>query len=936
MLSYALKRVLRSFGLFAALLLGVMLASSFFAGINIGADTTAKAALTQQLSTMPVDIVVSSGSVINSSVWTTAAAEVKQVKGVTNAEVLSRAYCFRFENMTSQEGLLICTVGISNVSRVYEGLTVLSPGSAKLGANETYVWADSKVANKIALNSVITLNFTYRTAWEEKFTVLPLKVVGFVELNDEAYSIATEEWGGPVVIYQSSQEPVYVHVERRSGSTAFGDLLLIVSWEETFAKILDNLPEDVPTYSLPFSTQILVYIDRELLVNPWDIPNSLNAVRKVTLQMNDRTAKYAMYARNNLENILNMYQFTSISMRFSFLIVALPVFFVAWYVGTTVSDVSYNLRRREIGLLLTKGFSNAQLFRLFLTESTMIGIIGGLLGVGIGFLLGPIFTAASNGALETPPVLSTEVIIITVIFGLAITMLSTFRPSRRAAKLPAVEALREYTHTEEVKPYKQRLPWLAFSLGLYKIVMFLFGINLAQVFAGGPLPFTNVFLIILLGIWIIIDSILTYIGPLLFFWGFSKIFIRGSLKFQELVTRAAKFLGDIGTLATRNVQRNPARAASIAFLIALIVGYSFQTVGAVASEQDYIIRQVKAGIGADICVALASTTNISQTLNAIGNLSGVDSITLEYSLGGTLPGDAYQRQIRMINPNTWLSTAYYEDEWFSGNSVAEAFQQMKTNNQTIILERTVALSLDKKLGDDITITIGSSTVELKIVGFFGPEVTQQYVRGGIFWSYVPIGLFHSLILDYQPSATVLVKLEPLADGKAIVSEIRKMDNVSYVRSVAEELETYQSNLLLSGSINIQRIGVLFSIMAAAVAVGLATLVSLQERKREASIMSARGLSFKQLVTMLLTENLAVVTFSVVLGVIVGLIVVHGNVAASNATLSAYSLVTHKIVFPPEALTLLASCLMLIFASTIIPTLLLTKRYMSKVERIVRL
>ncbi|MEM2912023.1 MAG: FtsX-like permease family protein [Candidatus Bathyarchaeia archaeon] len=928
MLSYALKRVSRSFWLFAALLLGIVVASSFFAGINIGADTTAKAALTQQLNSVPVDIVVGSSSTLSSYVWTTATAEVEQIKGVNSTEIISRAHYFG--NITNLNYTSIRVVGISNDSKVYEGLTVLSPGLAKLGINETYVWAGSKAANNITLNSTLTLNFTYQIGYErpvkEGFTVLPLKVVGFVELDDEAYSIASGEWGGPVVIYRYAEAftPLPIHE----------DLLLIVSWEKTFRKILDSIPEDVPPYGLPFSTQIMVYIDRGKLVNPWDIPGSLEAVRMITLQVNDRTAKYGMYASNNLENVLTVYQFTSIAMRFSFFIVALPVFFVAWYVGTTVSDVSYNLRRREIGLLLTKGFSNAQIFRLFLTESIIIGIVGGLLGVGIGFLLGPIFTT-SNGASGTPPFLSIEVILITVIFGLAITLLSTFRPSRNAAKLPAVEALREYTYREEVKPYKQRLPWLAFSLGLYKIVMFLFGINLAQVFTGGPPPFTNIFLIILLGIWIIIDSVLTYIGPLLFFWGFSKIFIRGSLKFQELVVRAAKFLGDLGTLATRNVQRNPARAASVAFLIALIVGYSFQTVGAVASEQDYIIRQVNANVGADISVTLASTTNISQTLNAIENISGVDSLTLEYSLSGSLPGDAYQRQIRMVDPDTWLSTAYYENEWFGGNDVAEAFQQMKTNNQTIILERSIASSRNKKVGDNITIIIESVTLELKIVGFFGPEVTQEYL-GGRFWSYAPLNLYKSLSLSFQPSATVLVKLKPEADGKAVASEIRKLDGVSYVRSVTEELETYQSNLLLTGPLNIQRVGVFFSILAASVAVGLATVVSLQERKREASIMSARGLSFKQLATMLLAENLAVVAFSVVLGAVVGLIVVHGNVAASNTALAFYSLVRHKMVFPPDAIILLATCLTLIFASAIIPTLLLTKRYISKVERIVRL
>ena len=100
-------------------------------------------------------------------------------------------------------------------------------------------------------------------------------------------------------------------------------------------------------------------------------------------------------------------------------------------------------------------------------------------------------------------------------------------------------------------------------------------------------------------------------------------------------------------------------------------------------------------------------------------------------------------------------------------------------------------------------------------------------------------------------------------------------------------------------------------------------------------MWARGLSFKQLLIMLLTENLAVVAFAVFLGVVVGIIVVHGNVAASNAAL-VYTLVKYRMVFPLDAVILLVSCLLLIFASTVLPTVLLTKRYISKVERIVRL
>ncbi|MEM1563560.1 MAG: FtsX-like permease family protein [Candidatus Bathyarchaeia archaeon] len=923
MISYAVKRIFRSFGLFAALLLGVILASSFFAGINIGADTTARAALLQQLERIPVDISVDSSSTISSSDWKKAANDIRQVEGVRSAEVISRlTSTIKFdENYT-----VVMVAAISSTSIVYKGLNIVN-GEGTLGVNETYVWVGSKAANKMKLGDIITLNLTYysyRSEREETFAVLSLMVMGFVELDDKAYSIATGKWSPPIMILRDDYRTGIFH----------GDLLLIISWEETFARILDDVPKDIPYYSLPFSTQILVYVDRERFINPWDIPSSMEAFEKVKFQIGEKVAKYSgMYVTDNLGMALMTFYTTSITMRFAFIIVALPVFFVAWYVGSTVSDVSYNLRRREIGLLLTKGFSNAQLFRLFLTESIIIGILGGLVGVGLGFAVAPYFAATSEGMEMASPVLSMEIIILTVIFGLAITLLSTFRPSRKAAKLPAVEALREYTYIEEVKPYKQRWPWVAFALGLYKIVMFLFGINLAQVFAVRPPPFTNIFLLILLAIWIVVDSILTYIGPLLFFWGFTKIFIRGSLKFQELAARAAKFLGDLGTLATKNVQRNPARAASIAFLVALIVGYSFQTIGGVASTQDYNIRRIKADVGADMSVSLSSTANLTKVLEIIENIAEITSTTVQYSISGSFP-DGSSRQIIAVDPETWLSTAYYEDDWFGGKSAAEAFQLMKMKNQTIILERNVASRLNKRVEDTVMVTIGSSTLELEVVGFFGREVPQEF-SWRTFPSYIPIGLYKQLNLDWQSSTTILVKLKANADGAAVASEIRKINGVNSVRSVAEELEELQSNLLLVGPLNIQSVGVVFAILAASVAVGLATLVSLQERKKEASIMWSRGLSFKQLLIMLLTENMAVVTFAAVLGTVVGLIVVNGNIAASNSAL-AYTLVRYRMVFPLDAITLLASCLILIFASTIIPTLLLTKRYISKVERIVRI
>ncbi len=720
--------------------------------------------------------------------------------------------------------------------------------------------------------------------------------------------------------------------------------LLIVSWERTLANLLDTIYTIHPSYS-PFDTDILVFIDRGAVINPWDIGASQETINRIILQIDNKVAEFGLITYNNLQSVLVRAQFLSIEMRVSFLVVALPVFFVAWYVGTTVSDVSFNLRRREIGLLLAKGFSSGQLFRLFLSESLLIGIFGGLIGVGLSFLLSPYFVTVIGGESgRASLVLTPEVIVLAIIFSTGMTLLSTFRPSRRAAKLPAVDALKEYMYVEETRPYKQKWPWAALLLGSYKIAMFLVGIpSLMQYFMGRPPPTTNIFLMIILAAWIIIDGVLTSIGSLLFFWGFTKIFIRGSLGFQELVTRAAKFLGDLGMLATKNVRRNPARAASVAFLIAMIVGYGFQTVGGLASEEDYIIRQVKASVGADVSVSLTDLTNATAVLGNITDLSGVESTALEYSFRGETGFQSLS--LVAVSSQEWLSTAYYENEWFTGNDVTTAFQQMTSDNNTIILERTIARNLDLRVYDSITLKIGYTTMKLKVVGYFGPETSggsqpvfrpSEFYTSSPFWSYVPTDLYHSLENSVLAYGKILVKFEPNANGTSIATQIRDLNSsdIGYVYSVAEQLEKQESDLLLSGTKNVQRIGVIFAVVAASAATALIALVSLQERKKEVTIMNVRGLSFKQLITMLLAENLSIIVFSVIIGVVVGLIIVHGNIAAFNAT-QYFTLVNRRMVFPPGAILTLLVSLILVFSSSILPVIAVTKRYVSKLERIVR-
>jgi ABC-type antimicrobial peptide transport system permease subunit len=933
------KRVIRSWRLFAALLLGVVMASTFFAGINIGADTAAKQALDQHLRNVPIDIAVRSGwEPIWSSANATEIANVissSDIKGVASAEVISRAgwpgWMVQVDNKTAY----FVVVGISEGSRVYDGLTV-TEGSSSLNANETYVWADAPSASDLKLGEVISANFS---VWlgedsrpeqpEEKWITINLTVAGFVELDDKASQIALGYSVESTRVIIEDQEHVVIDPKN----------LLIADWDKTFAKLLDALYDMSPLYS-PIETNILVFLDRASVIGPWDIGTSIDKVRAVTSQIENKVLGYHAYAQNYLENALQSFQFTSQNMTLQFIVIALPVFFMAWYMGTTVSDVSFNMRRREIGLLLTKGFSRSQLLRMFLSEAALIGVMGGLIGVGLSLLLSPFFVKAGGGEwFSAAPVVGVETVVLAVIFSVIITFLSMFRPARRASQLQAVDALRAYHYVEEVKPSRQRWSWIALILGTYKIVIWLLGINLLTMTMGPP-PTSNIIVLILLSIWIFLDVfILNYIGPLLFFWGLTKLLIRGSIKFQELTARTAKFLGDLSSLATRNVQRNPARTASTAFLVALIIWYSFLATGAYASERDQKIRQIKFNVGADISVTLTTLTNASQTLSAIEGLPGVSSTVMEYSFYGE--SSFVRLDLKAVNPEKWLATAFYEGEWFRGNDAKTAFQQMTTDNNTIILGKRIASRLNLRLNDEITLIFGDAdTRALRVVGFFGLQRSEE-MSG---YSYVPEGVYYEVKDSVSARGKILVKLAPGADGKAVADQIREFEtnNIGAVYSVAEELQRWQSDVLLTATLNFQLLGVAFAVIAASIGTALVTLVSLKERSKEVSIMSVRGLSFKQLATMLLTENLAVVVFALLLGTIVGLITVYWNVSAME-TMPFFSpvlpyaspVLAHHVVFPMDIVLTLLACFVLVLASTVIPVIIMSRRYVSRLERMVR-
>ena len=188
----------------------------------------------------------------------------------------------------------------------------------------------------------------------------------------------------------------------------------------------------------------------------------------------------------------------------------------------------------------------------------------------------------------------------------------------------------------------------------------------------------------------------------------------------------------------------------------------------------------------------------------------------------------------------------------------------------------------------------------------------------------------------------LITLNSGINGIEVARQIRNVNSTDIIVIDSFDQEWQQStsnnNIATYSSLQIldvQGLGLIFAVLSASVGTALIAIVSLKERSREATLMSVRGLSYRQLVWMFLTESMATITFSVILGSVVGIIVIYGTVTSANNAMYSSRLVTQRLIFPTDAIATIGTYIALIYGVTIGAILVMTSQYVTKLERMVR-
>jgi putative ABC transport system permease protein len=106
-------------------------------------------------------------------------------------------------------------------------------------------------------------------------------------------------------------------------------------------------------------------------------------------------------------------------------------------------------RRREIGIMKALGASDFDIKKLFFAEAGVMGVMGGAVGVSLGWMIGRAINLATNIYLRRQNLAPEQIWFVpwwliggAILFAVAVSLVSGLYPAARAARLDPVQALR--------------------------------------------------------------------------------------------------------------------------------------------------------------------------------------------------------------------------------------------------------------------------------------------------------------------------------------------------------------------------------------------------------------------------------------------------------------------------------------------------------------
>lgn len=552
-------------------------------------------------------------------------------------------------------------------------------------------------------------------------------------------------------------------------------------------------------------------------------------------------AEAASDDKSSVGSFLNVMKYAMLG--FAGIAVLVGVFLIANTFSMLVAQ-----RTREIGLMRAIGASRKQVNRSVLIEAVLLGVVGSALGIagGIGIAVGLMQLMNSMGMhLDTSELtIKWTTPAAGAAVGIIVTLVSAYLPSRRAAKVSPMAALRESGGGAQATA---RSTIVRSVLGL--IVT---GAGAAALVAAGAASAAGTgSLFLALGVLLTLIGFIV-IGPLL-----------AAVVVRVLGTLTLRPFGPIGRMAQRNALRNPRRtgatAAALMIGLALVAGLSVVGSSMVASASD----QINKSVGADFIIQTNTGAFTPDIVKAVKSTQGLGHVTeyKELPVTLTLPDGGKSKQVL-----SGTDATYAQDlrQPVVGGTVLDAY-----THGGMTVGETFAGDHHLKVGDTLGVTFpGGRSAQLKIYAITSKSTAfdngAMYIGLDTAAKYVPAQLMPQDVMLFATAADSK-NTQPSYDAlKAAVHDYPQVQ----VRDQADYKKLLQNQIG-------QLLNLVYGLLALAITVAVLGVVntlalSVVERTREIGLMRAIGLSRRQLRRMIRLESVVIALFGAVIGLGLGM------------------------------------------------------------------
>ncbi len=502
-------------------------------------------------------------------------------------------------------------------------------------------------------------------------------------------------------------------------------------------------------------------------------------------------------------------------------------------------------RTRELALLRAIGASPSQVRRSVRIEAFVVGLLGSAIGVagGIGLAVGlrAILDAVGLSLPGGSVVVQPRTVALGLIIGTVVTVTAAFVPSRRAARIAPVAAMRE-SAIEQPLPLRRRAitGCVTTAIGVAALLFGLFSSihnNTLYAAFGALAVFAGVF---------IVSPVL--IAPFI----------------GALGAPIQRFRGITGRLARDNARRNPRRSAFTAVALTLgvalvgfitIVGASFkQTISTALDTQlgatDYFISSSSPGgtLSPDVTKRVAAVPDVDVAIGI-----GFAPMRIE-GVKAKGPGDpegALAVDVHQVGRFVKLGTV--------------------TGNLGMVDDNGIAVS--RSFADDHHLHVGSQLH----VHFDKPPVRVLEVRA-IFekrvFNRVSLLVTHHLFDRVAATPVDFFSLAILRDGVALgpARHSIKVALRDYPTATVQDFAAFKNDQ--EHQID-QGLALIYGLLGLSIIIALIGIVntlalSVHERTHEIGLLRAVGASRRQIRTSIRWESVLIATFGTLLGLAMGL------------------------------------------------------------------